>query len=272
MVLIAPALFVNHGGGARPLLGDKDHAKLIEFFTNDVKKLVNLKALKAIILVTAHWEEEVVTISSGKHHDLYYDYYGYPPEAYEYRYDAPGYPELANEIHEKLKESGIDSKLDDERGWDHGLFVPMLLINPAADIPIVQVSVLKNQDPRKHYQLGEALQMFRAQGIAIIGSGMTYHDFIKIKSHCYQDQVVNKEFDYYLNTVCTAGEESARREGLIAWKQQPGGIEAHPEGAAEHLMPLIVVAGAGGPRPAERVFNWDMLGTFRLSSFIWKDL
>lgn len=271
MALIAPAMFVNHGGGPMPLLGDKDHAGLTKFLRDDVKKHINFKEIKAIILVTAHWEESVVTISSGKHHDLYFDYYGFPPESYKYKYDAPGDPELAARIHEVLKKEGIPSKLDPKRGWDHGVFVPMMLINPAADIPIVQVSVLSNQDPMEHYRLGKALYQFRKEGVAILGSGMSYHNMREFMYGRSRGEVVNEEFDNHLYNICTSEDESKRREGFLSWRQQPGATEAHPVRAAEHFMPLVVVAGAGGSRAGKRVFNWDMSGTFRLSGFIWKD-
>lgn len=270
MAVIAPALFVNHGGGPLPLLGDKDHVGLTVFLRDELKKHVNLKEIKAIILVTAHWEENIVTISSGKHHDLYFDYYGFPPESYKYTYDAPGDPETAERIHEALKTAGIPSKLDPKRGWDHGVFVPMMLINPAADIPIIQVSVLKNQDPEDHYKLGQVLNEFRKEGIAVFGSGMSYHNMRQFRFGRNNNRVVNKEFDDYLFKVCTAEEEKARRDGLLLWREQTGANEAHPIEAAEHLMPLLVIAGAGGSKAGERIFNWDMSGTFRLSGFIWK--
>ncbi|XP_013195267.2 uncharacterized protein LOC106138612 [Amyelois transitella] len=270
MAFVAPALFVNHGGGPLPLLGDKDHAGLTKFLRDDIQKHINLKLIKGIILVTAHWEENVVTISSGSHHSLYFDYYGFPPESYKYEYDAPGDPELAKRIHQSLKNSGIDSKLDPKRGWDHGVFVPMMLINPKADIPIVQISVLSNQDAEEHFKLGKALHQFRKEGIAIIGSGMSYHNMREFQSRTKRE-VVNGEFDEFLNRVCTADDESKRRDGLLAWRQQPGATDAHPIRAAEHFMPLIVIAGAGGSKPGERIFNWDMSGAFRLSGFIWKE-
>lgn len=271
MALIAPAMFVNHGGGPMPLLGDKDHAGLTNFLRDGVQKHLNLKEIKGIILVTAHWEESVVTISSGKHHDLYFDYYGFPPETYKYKYDAPGDPALAERIHHTLKKAGIKSKLDPKRGWDHGVFVPMMLINPAASVPIVQISVLSNQDPEQHYKLGQALYEFRKEGIAILGSGMSYHNMREFMLGRHQSSVVNKEFDEYLNKVCTAEDEAQRKDGLVSWRQQKGATEAHPMRAAEHFMPLIVIAGAGGSKPGERIFNWDMSGVFRLSAFVWKD-
>lgn len=271
MALIAPAMFVNHGGGPMPLLGDKDHAGLTVFLRDGVKKHLNLEEVKAIVLVTAHWEENVVTISSGKHHNLYFDYYGFPPESYKYRYDAPGDPELAERIHDSLKKSGINSKLDPKRGWDHGVFVPMMLINPAANVPIIQVSVLNNQDAEQHYKLGEALHQFRKEGVAILGSGMSYHNMREFMYSRGKSSVVNKEFDDYLNQVCTAEREEDRKQGLISWRKQKGATEAHPMHAAEHFMPLIVIAGAGGSQPGQRIFNWDMGGTFRLSGFVWKE-
>ncbi|KAI5637561.1 catalytic ligB subunit of aromatic ring-opening dioxygenase domain-containing protein [Phthorimaea operculella] len=270
MVVIAPAVFVNHGGGPMPLLGDKEHRGLTNFLRDDIKKHVNLENIKAIILVTAHWEESKVTISSGKHHDLYFDYYGFPPESYQYKYNAPGDPELAKRIQEVLKKNGIDSKLDPKRGWDHGVFVPMMLINPAADIPIIQISVLSNQDAEEHYKLGQALHAFRKEGIAIFGSGMSYHNMREFRYGRQKNEVVNEEFDNFLNKVCTS-EDAERKAGLVKWRGQPGATEAHPMGAAEHFMPLIVVAGAGGAKPGERIFNWDMSGVFRLSGFIWKE-
>ncbi|XP_013174413.1 PREDICTED: 4,5-DOPA dioxygenase extradiol-like [Papilio xuthus] len=272
MTALAPAIFVNHGGGPMPLLGDKEHEGLTIFLRDEIKKHLNLKQIKGIILVTAHWEESKVTISSGKHHDLYFDYYGFPPESYKYKYDAPGNPELAGKLKKTLDNAGIESKLDPKRGWDHGVFVPMMLINPAADIPIIQVSVLNNQDPEEHYKLGKALYEFRKEGIAILGSGMSYHNMREFRNSRNKKQVVNKEFDDFLNEVCTAENEDKRRTGLISWRSQPGADEAHPPRAAEHFMPLIVIAGAGGSAPGQRIFNWDMGGTFRLSGFIWKGL
>uniref|UniRef100_A0A2A4JXU1 Extradiol ring-cleavage dioxygenase class III enzyme subunit B domain-containing protein n=1 Tax=Heliothis virescens TaxID=7102 RepID=A0A2A4JXU1_HELVI len=270
MALFAPAMFVNHGGGPMPLLGEKDHLGLTNFLRDGVQKHMNLKEVKAIILVTAHWEEKVVTISSGEHHNLYFDYYGFPPETYKYRYDAPGDPALAERIHHTLKKAGINSKLDSKRGWDHGVFVPMMLINPSASIPIVQISVLSNQDAEQHYNLGKALYEFRKDGIAILGSGMSYHNMREFMTSMSRS-VVNEDFDNFLNKVCTAESEEERKEGLLSWRQQKGATEAHPMHAAEHFMPLIVIAGAGGSKPGERIFNWDMGGKFRLSGFVWKE-
>lgn len=268
---VAPAVFVNHGGGPLPLLGDKDHTGLTRFLRDELQSHINLKELKAIILVTAHWEENKVTISSGKTHSLYFDYYGFPPESYKYKYEAPGDPNLANRVSEALKKNGIDTKLDPQRGWDHGVFVPMMLINPNADIPIIQISVLNNQDPEQHYKIGETLHQFRKEGVAVFGSGMSYHNMREFMYGRNKGTVINEEFDDFLNRVCTTDDVEKRKEELINWRQQPGASEAHPPRAAEHFMPLIVIAGAGGSKGGKRVFNWDMGNTFRLSGFMWKE-
>lgn len=269
-VMLAPAVFVNHGGGPMPLLGDKDHEALTRFLREGIKKYVDLKEIKAIILVTAHWQEEKVAISSAESHSLYFDYYGFPSESYKYKYEAPGEPALANRIFEQLKKHGIESKLDPRRGWDHGVFVPMMLINPQADIPIVQVSVLANQDADRHYKVGEVLKQFRKEGIAVFGSGMSFHNMREFMRGG-RGKVINSEFDDSLNHVCTSEDESVRRDGLLEWRDWPGATAAHPPGGAEHFMPLIVVAGAGGSKAGERIFNWDMNGTFRLSGFVWRE-
>lgn len=268
---MAPAVFVPHGGGPLPLLGGDEYKGLTTFLKTDFHKHVDLKDIKAIILVTAHWETDTVKISSGKKHDLYFDYYGFPEETYKYRYDAPGDPNLAKKIQSKLAEAGIKSELDDKRGWDHGVFVPMLLINPKADIPIVQVSVLNNQDPEAHFKYGRALYDLRKEGIAIFGSGMSYHNMRSFRTMHYNryDKVVNKNFDDFLFDACTS-DEKERLESLKVWSNHPEASESHPPHAAEHLMPLIVIAGAGGPDKGERILNWDLEGMFRLGSFVWK--
>ncbi|CAG9136971.1 unnamed protein product [Plutella xylostella] len=272
MSSLAPALFISHGGGPMTVLGFKQFAGVRKFLEEDLQKHINLNEWKAIILITAHWEEKEVTISAKKHNELLFDYYNFPPESYTYKYGALGHPEIAQRLCNALNDAGIPAKLDTERGWDHGLFIPMMLINPAANIPIVQISMLDNQDAKPHYEIGKVLQQFRRDGIAILGSGMTYHNIDRFLSYTYKDgdDVVNKEFDDYLTKVCTAENEADRKAGLLAWKDQPGGLEAHPPGKAEHLIPLMMTAGAGGDKPAETICTCDC-GAFRLSSYIWKD-
>lgn len=268
---IAPSLFINHGGGPYPVMGQHENLEIAESLKS-VKNYVDLKQLKAIIVVTAHWEEDIVSISSAAHHDLLYDYNNFPPETYKYKYNAPGDPELAKEIHKALTAEGIRSKLDDKRGWDHGIFIPMMLINPDADIPIVQVSILKNQKAEDHYKLGEVLLQFRKRGVAIFGSGMTYHNEAGFKKARPSDGViVNTEFDSFIDEACKS-EGARRKELFLKWDQQPGALESHPVNEADHLMPLIVNAGAGGADAAEKTFSGIYLGKFKIGGYLWRSV
>ncbi|EHK97327.1 putative 4,5-DOPA dioxygenase extradiol [Glarea lozoyensis 74030] len=176
----APVISVCHGGGPMPLLNDPGHKDLIQSMTTKLPKVLGLgtdAAPKAIVLVTAHWSERVPTISSGKTPKLLYDYGGFPPESYQIKYDAPGSPEIAKLVADTLRGAGFQPELNEERGWDHGVFVPMKLINPAANIPIIQLAVLASMSAPSHFALGRALAPLRDQNIAILGSGMpSFHN------------------------------------------------------------------------------------------------
>lgn len=268
-VYFAPSLFVNHGGGPNPVLGEEHNLEIADSLKS-VKDIVDLKHLKAVIIVTAHWEADVVSISSDIHHDLLYDYNNFPPETYKYKYNASGDPQLATSIYEALIDEGIKARLDNERGWDHGTFIPMMLINPSADIPVIQVSILANEDAEQHYRLGEVLYKFRKQGVAVIGSGMSYHNMTEFKKALKPSDwsIVNEEFDDFLYEVCT-GDVEKRKRALVEWQLEPGALQAHPLTEADHLMPLIVNAGSGGRVAAKRIFKSVFLGKFLLSGYIW---
>ncbi|KAF0684415.1 hypothetical protein As57867_023526, partial [Aphanomyces stellatus] len=172
----APAIFVNHGAGPLPLLKpvtDPDHGPTRAFLEQVAPQWLGLKDLAtkpaAIVVVTAHWETiPEVTISSGESHDLLYDYYGFPSDAYSISYKAKGSPAVAQKIHDLLSQASIPSKLDATRGWDHGTFVPMKLINPEEDIPVVQMSVVGSWDPAHHLRIGQVLAALRDENIAIL--------------------------------------------------------------------------------------------------------
>lgn len=264
----APSVFLNHGGGPYPVLGVQSDLEIAESLRN-VSRIVDLKRLNAIIVVTAHREEDLVTISAGVRHGLLYDYYNFPPESYTYKYDAPGDPILAGKIKDAFDEANIPSKLDTERGWDHGVFIPMMLINPSADIPIIQVSILKNQDAEQHYKIGEVLYQFRKEGIAVFGSGLSYHNMKELRRALSNsdDKVINQNFDNFLTEVCTGDLEN--RKKIVKWQDQLEALESHPLGKADHLMPLIVNAGAGGSEPGKKIFESIYCRRFKLSAYIW---
>ncbi|EFC45345.1 predicted protein, partial [Naegleria gruberi] len=240
----APSLFVCHGGGPLPVLGDKSHSSLIEFFTTKAQQIFTPKP-KAIVMVTAHWEESQPFISSGAKHDLLYDYYGFPSESYKIQYKASGSPQVAQQVADLLRKAGFSPEMDSKRGWDHGTFIPLKMMLPEADIPIVQVSVLSSQDAAAHYKMGRALESLRDEGVAIVGSGMIPHNFSYIRKFMAggSSKPWGVAFDAALTEACAIEDVEEREAKLLQWKTMPGREECQALGAAEHLMPLFVVAG-----------------------------
>ena len=147
-------LAVPHGGGPMPILGDPAHDPLITFLRTVAS---TIGRPKAIVVVSAHWETTGPSITAAQAPGLIYDYGGFPPEAYELAYPAPGAPELAAEIGELLQAGGFDPMLRTDRGFDHGVFVPLLLMYPDAQIPVVQLSMLAGLDPIAHLQMGQSI-------------------------------------------------------------------------------------------------------------------
>jgi aromatic ring-opening dioxygenase catalytic subunit (LigB family) len=261
-----------HGGGPMPVFDDPSHKDIIYSLKNRAPKILRLgtpEAPRAIVLVTAHWSERVPTISNAEKHKLYYDYGGFPPEAYKLKYDAPGSPAVAKEVFDVLKGAGLQPDNDEERGkpyclpflklwdkinneigWDHGVFVPMLLVNPKADIPIIQLSVLSSESPSTHYKMGQALATLRDSNIAIIGSGFSsFHNLRLMFSGITDDpsfRTRNKAWNKALGDVIEEEDVVKRGEKLEKWRDFPSAYEMHPRGGAEHFLPLVVCAAAGG--------------------------
>ncbi|KAH6705365.1 Extradiol ring-cleavage dioxygenase, class III enzyme, subunit B [Leptodontidium sp. MPI-SDFR-AT-0119] len=269
----APVIAVCHGGGPMPVLNDPGHASLIKSMTTRVPQLLNLgtpQAPRAIILVTAHWSEAQPTISNAPSHSLYYDYGGFPAESYKLKYPAPGSPGVADEVFGVLKGAGFEPKMDGVRGWDHGVFIPMLLINPTANIPIIQLSVLRSASPAQHFALGKALSPLRDSGVAIIGSGMpTMHNLRAMFSGQANEggfRKRNQEWSERLSKTVKIGDVEERGRALEGYREWVGSKEAHPVGGEEHFLPLVVCAGAGGEGEAG-AFGDDLMGLKQFSYY-----
>jgi len=236
-----------------PVLGDPSHKDIISSLKTRVPQILRLNAPdapRAIIVVTAHWSEKEPTISNGEKHGLLFDYGGFPAEAYKLRYPAPGSPAIAKEVYDALKETGLNPKNDPDRGWDHGVFIPLLLIHPTANIPIVQLSVLSSEDPQKHYLMGRALSRLRDSNIAIIGSGFSsFHNLRLMFGGITEDPAFRSRNKAWNDAVTAAVSEKGveeRGKKLESWRKYPAAYEMHPKGGAEHFLPLLVCAGAGG--------------------------
>jgi aromatic ring-opening dioxygenase catalytic subunit (LigB family) len=198
---IPTVVYLSHGGGPLPLLGDPEHAELVE----NLKTIAaSIEKPTAIVLVSAHWEAEKPTVTAGAMPTLIYDYYGFPEESYAIQYPATGEPRLANKIASLLRAKGIDADLDTERGFDHGLFVPLKIMYPEADIPCVQLSLVKGLDPKEHIQIGEALAELPQEGVLIIGSGFSFHNLSAFfTSTTAESRSMNEAFEAWLIETCT---------------------------------------------------------------------
>jgi len=262
---LAPVLYIPHGGGPLPLLGDPAHQQLVEFLKSTPR---SLGTPAAIVLISAHWEEEQPTITGGRHPDLLYDYHGFPPESYRIKYPAPGSPALAKRLYTLLEAGGLQSRLDERRGFDHGLFVPLKIMYPHADIPCVQLSLLASLDPIAHIAIGKALAPLRHENVLIIGSGFSFHNlkaFFTSPPGTPDQQ--NEVFDHWLIDTCTNETLSSdeREERLAYWTSAPSARYCHPR--EEHLLPLHVCWGITQAM-ARLVFHGEVLGK-KTCAFLW---
>ncbi|MEI8208966.1 MAG: class III extradiol ring-cleavage dioxygenase [Methylococcales bacterium] len=258
-------LYLSHGGGPLPLLHDKGHQNMIDFIKTVTPTLIKPTA---ILVISAHWEANKPTITSGAFPSLIYDYYGFSKEAYEIKYPAQGDPKLANKIFNLLSTAGIDAQLDDQRGFDHGLFVPLKLMYPDAHIPCVQLSLVNNLQPEQHIKIGKALAELRKENILVIGSGFTFHNLKAFFAPSTpQSQYMNQAFEQWLIDTCsnTQMTEEEREYSLIHWETAPGARYCHPR--EEHLLPLHVCYGIA-QSAAKRVFECEILGKM-VSAYSW---
>lgn len=261
---LSPVLYIPHGAGPLPLLGDKGHHDMVSFLQACVP---TLGTPSAIIVISAHWEENVVTINNGQTPPLLYDYYGFPKQAYDIKYPVSGNAILAEKIYHLLGENGIEARLESNRGFDHGVFVPLKIMFPEATIPCVQVSLLNKLDTTAHINIGKTLRALRTENILFMGSGFSFHN---MQGFFSQDEEVNSKndaFQQWLVDTCTNTEISAeeRETKLVNWQNAPHAIYCHPR--EEHLLPLHVCSGLSNSN-AKLVFDNNVAGK-RACAFLW---
>ena len=242
-------IFVGHGGGPLPILGDKGHAEMVKY----IKKIPNLiKTPKEILIISAHWEETEFTILDNPNPNLLYDYYGFPQESYNLNYPI----KLAGDLNKKLikifEKNQIVYKTNKKRDFDHGVFIPLMLMYPKLDIPVTQISMMNSLNPKEHIKLGEALAELSNEGVLIMGSGMTFHNMSSFFSKPDSASMAKaNSFHEYLKNIFIEeknennNEEISKKERmqkLENWKKAEGAKFSHPR--EEHLAPLFVAAGA----------------------------
>ena len=262
-----PTLFVNHGGGPLPLLGRQP--VLVEHMKETVQKFLPKTKPTAVVVLSAHWESDPVKITSSKHPNLLFDYYGFPPETYEYIYKAPGHPELAEKIHNLLDKQGIRSELDPKRGLDHGVFIPLMLMYPEADIPVVAVSMDASLSAEKNMAIGAALEPLRDQGVLILGSGYSFHNMEAFFHPSKHTQEQARRFNTWLQQTLLGSSTLKPVLPLLAkWQNAPGARVCHPR--EEHLLPLFMTAAAAGPAAQAKLIWSDDKSDHAISSFMFE--
>ena len=260
----AQIVYFSHGGGPLPILGDPGHRAMVEFMTQLPSRL---KKPDFILVISAHWEESAATLLGAQKPVMFYDYYGFPDEAYEITYPAPGSPELANRIAGLLIEHHISARIDTQRGFDHGLFIPLKLIYPQADIPCLQLSLLQGLNPSAHIALGKALRGLKDENLLVIGSGFSFHNMRAFRwEEIGRPDPANDAFQNWLIKVCADPmPQSKREQSLTEWVKAPSARYCHPR--EEHLLPLHVCLGMAD-KPAELIFDDQIFGK-RGVAFLW---
>ncbi|MCW6510045.1 DODA-type extradiol aromatic ring-opening family dioxygenase [Lichenifustis flavocetrariae] len=253
-----PTYFINHGGGpcfflqAGPL---RSAFRLLEDYLTAFAGTVP-EPPRAVVLISGHWEEAVPTVNAGATPSLLYDYQGFPPHTYKLTWSAPGSPALATAVRDLLGSAGIASAANTSRGWDHGVFVPMKVMFPAAELPLVQLSLQHGLDPATHLAIGRALKPLRQQGVLIIGSGQSYHNMRGFMRGDARVDHAAEAFDAWLRERLVDG--ATRDRALTAWEQAPGARQAQPH--EDHLLPLMVAAGAASGEAGQVAFHGHALG------------
>lgn len=238
------------------MLGDPGHKEMVSVLES-LSARVGLPS--AILVISAHWEEDLATVTSSSAPDLIYDYSGFPPESYQIKYPCSGEPNLAESIKRCLKNSSINARLDSQRGLDHGVFVPLKIMYPLANIPCVQLSLLNTLDAKSHILLGEALKDLDYENLLVIGSGFSFHNLREFfSSHSQEANNKNKQFQDWLIKVVSdkSISEEERKKLLVQWESAPYARFCHPR--EEHLLPLHVCCAIAG-KPCDEAFELSIL-------------
>ena len=260
-----PVLFIPHGAGPCFFMdwqpADTWH-EMAAFLKGISARLPERP--KAILIISAHWQTAEFSITAGKQSDLIYDYYGFPEHTYSLTYPALGAPALAEQVSSLLTEAGVGNKQDAERGFDHGVFIPLKLMFPEADIPVVQLSLRHDLDPKAHLAAGQALASLRTEGVLIVGSGMSFHNMRGYGDTSFTEP--SERFDEWLTNTVELADSDKRLAALANWKNAPHALDSHPLGAEEHLLPLMIAVGAAGRDKGQKIYSQQVLKT-QLSAF-----
>jgi 4,5-DOPA dioxygenase extradiol len=253
-----PSLFVSHGAPTLPL----DDCPAREFLKTLGAKLPRPRA---VLVVSAHWDNAAPTVTSVAVNETIHDFYGFPEALYRMRYPAPGSRALAMRTQELLAAAGLASGTDAVRGLDHGAWVPLMLMYPQADIPVVQLSIQSPLGPEHHLRLGRALSPLRNEDILVMGTGSFTHNLKALDRGRLDgpEPQWSREFSDWIHTALTEG----RTSDLLAYRRlAPHAAQAHP--TEDHFLPLFAGLGAGGEgAKPERLHKSTNFGSLRMDTY-----
>ena len=255
-----PTLFLSHGS---PMLALQDIPA--RSFIASLGQSLTRPA--AVVMISAHWETAIPAVNAVAQNDTIHDFYGFPPALFALTYPAPGAPDLAVHIADLLGEAGLRAQIDTARGLDHGAWVPMLMMWPDHDIPVLQLSVQSNLGPGHHVQLGRAIASLRAQNILVIASGSFTHNLRALqRTEAGAEPEWVTQFSNWMHEALTQG----RTCDLVAYRRlAPHAVMAHP--TDEHLLPLFVALGAAGEgAQATRLHSSVDLGSLRMDAYLFQ--
>ena len=254
-----PVLFVSHGTPTLPMEDIPSRKFLKELGSK-------FSQVNAVVCISAHWQTTIPTVNAVENPETIHDFYGFPEELYNIKYPANGDLELAENVANLVKESGLQCNMDNKRGLDHGAWVPLMLMYPYADIPVVQLSIPSHLDPLSHLKLGRALNELRNKNILIIGSGGAVHP-LGYSGFRFRGEPSQwaKSFDNWLTGAITQGDEQL----LINYRQlAPYPERAHPY--PDHYMPLLVAYGAAGKGAKGTVIHHSWIGDLGMAAYEFK--
>ncbi len=241
----------------------RDTHRNLETALQQLPQLVGVTP-KAVLMISAHWEEADFAVMSNPNPPMLYDYNNFPANTYQVQYPAPGAPQLAEHVQGLLKTAGFAARLDPVRGFDHGTFVPMFVVYPNANVPIVQLSLKRGLDPQAHLAAGRALVTLRNEGVLIVGSGSSYHNLRMMGPEAKEPSAT---FDEWLDHTLEGTNFEERTTALTSWDAAPSARVAHPR--EEHLLPLMVAVGAAEHDVATRFYHENtFFGSGSVSSFM----
>lgn len=259
-----PAIFVSHG------------APTLALETGATPRFLHALGTKlarptAVVCVSAHWQSAAPRVTLGARPATVHDFEGFPERLYAIRYAAPGEPALARRVVDLLRAGGIDAEGDEQRGFDHGAWVPLLLMYPDATVPVVQLSVQPRLGPRHHLAVGRALRSLRREGVLILGSGGATHNLGEAGGEGVNPEPPEwaRAFDEWLRVAV----EEGRPEDLVEYSARaPEPQRNHP--TSEHFMPLFVPLGAAGsgeaPPPGRRIHSGFTWGSLSMAAYAWE--